>query len=146
MDTVLRELKALGIWIALDDFGTGYSSPSYLRRFPIDTLKIDISFTRDVTTSTEGAAIAIAIINMARSLNMTVVAEGVETEPQLEFLRAHSCDEIQGYYCSHPLPAADLPIRREEIRANGFGPSNLVPLHMLGEDLSTASLPGEVTL
>ena len=140
IDAVLRDLKALGICIAIDDFGTGYSSLAYLKRFPVDTLKIDISFIRDVTTSVEGAALAVAIINMARSLKMKVVAEGVETELQLEFLRAHACDEIQGYYCSHPLPAEDLPKRREEIRAKGLGPSSLVPLVLLGEDLPPASL------
>ncbi len=116
-DRVLRELKALGVWIAIDDFGTGYSSLAYLRRFPIDTLKIDISFIRDVTTNADGAAIAVAIINMARILRMTVVAEGVETEPQLAFLRQHACDEIQGYYCSPALPPAELSTMRRALRA-----------------------------
>jgi predicted outer membrane repeat protein len=109
-DEVLRELKALGVSIALDDFGTGYSSLAYLRRFPIDTLKIDISFIRDVAAGPDGGAIAAAIINMARSLKINVIAEGVETEPQLEFLRQHACHEFQGYYCSRPLPAADLAV------------------------------------
>jgi diguanylate cyclase (GGDEF)-like protein len=113
-DNVLRELKALGVGIAIDDFGTGYSSLAYLKRFPIDTLKIDISFIRDVTTNPASAAIAVAIIDMARSLKLKVVAEGVETEPQLEFLRRHACDEIQGYYCARPMPAAELARRREE--------------------------------
>ncbi len=107
-DNVLRELKALGVLIAIDDFGTGYSSLSYLKRYPIDTLKIDISFIRDLTTNEDGAAIAVAIISMARILKMTVIAEGVETQPQLDFLRTHACDEIQGYFFSRPLPAADL--------------------------------------
>ena len=107
-DKVLQGLKALGIWIAIDDFGTGYSSLAYLKRFPIDTIKIDMSFIRDVTTNPDGAAIAIAIINMARGLEMTVIAEGVETAPQLEFLRQHACDEIQGYYCSRPLSEPDF--------------------------------------
>jgi diguanylate cyclase (GGDEF)-like protein len=108
VDDVIRELKTLGVGIAIDDFGTGYSSLAYLKRFPIDTLKIDISFVREVTTSPTAAAIAVAIISMARSLKMKVVAEGVETVPQLEFLRQHDCDEIQGYYCSRPLTAAVL--------------------------------------
>ena len=121
-DNVLRELKKLGVWIAIDDFGTGYSSLAYLKQFPIDTLKIDMSFIRDVPTDSDGAAIAIAIINMARSLSMTVIAEGVETAPQLEFLRQHACDEIQGYYCSRPLPAADLVRLSEEHRAGARQP------------------------
>lgn len=107
-DAWMRELKALGVKIAIDDFGTGYSSLAYLRHFPIDTLKIDISFVRDLPTSEDGAAIAVAIINMARSLKMRVIAEGVETLPQLEWLRRHACDEIQGFYYSRPLPAEDL--------------------------------------
>jgi diguanylate cyclase (GGDEF)-like protein len=115
-DLVLRELKALGVQIAIDDFGTGYSSLAYLRRFPIDTLKIDISFVRDLTTSEDGAAIAVAIINMARSLNMKVIAEGVETQPQLDWLREHACHEIQGFLYSRPLPAHELARLRETSR------------------------------
>ena len=111
-DQVLRELKALGVSIAIDDFGTGYSSLAYLRRFPIDTLKIDISFIRELPLSEDGAAIATAIIEMARSLKMTVVAEGVETQPQLDWLRAHACDEIQGFLYSRPVDAAELAILR----------------------------------
>jgi len=125
-DTVLRELKALGVLIAIDDFGTGYSSLSYLKRYPIDTLKIDISFIRDLVSDPDGGAIAVAIINMARVLKMTVIAEGVETQPQLDFLRAHACDEIQGYFFSKPLPAADLATLRHNsrsARANGATPA-----------------------
>ncbi len=107
-ESALRALKALGVQIALDDFGTGYSSLSYLRRYPIDTIKIDISFIRGITTDPDEAAIAVAIIEMARVLKMTVVAEGVETQEQLDFLRVHACDEIQGYLFSPPLPAAAL--------------------------------------
>ena len=115
-DTLLRELKALGVTIAIDDFGTGYSSLAYLKRFPIDTLKIDISFIRDLTTSEDGAAIAVAIINMARTLRMRVIAEGVETQPQLDWLRQHACDEIQGFLYSRPLPAPELVLLREAHR------------------------------
>jgi diguanylate cyclase (GGDEF)-like protein len=117
-DNVLRELKALGVGIAIDDFGTGYSSLAYLQRFPIDTLKVDISFIRDVTTNPASAAIAVAIIDMARTLKMKVIAEGVELQTQLDFLRRHACDEIQGYYCARPMPAAELAKQHEENRAS----------------------------
>ncbi len=116
-DTLLRELKALGVQIAIDDFGTGYSRLAYLKRFPIDTLKIDISFIRDLTTSEDGAAIAVAIINLARSLHMRVIAEGVETQPQFDWLRQNACDEIQGFLYSRPLPASELVLLREAHRA-----------------------------
>ena len=104
----LRELKALGIRISMDDFGTGYSSLNYLKRFPIDTLKLDQIFVRDVTTDASDAAIVSAVISMAHSLNLKVVAEGVETEEQLEFLRRQHCDVIQGYLFSPPMPAEQL--------------------------------------
>ncbi|MCM2256215.1 MAG: EAL domain-containing protein [Vicinamibacteria bacterium] len=106
-DQVLRELKASGIRIAIDDFGTGYSSLSYLKRFPVDSLKLDISFVRDLATDPATAAIAVAILGMAHSLKLKVIAEGVETETQLEFLRRHACDEVQGYLCARPMPAAE---------------------------------------
>jgi EAL domain-containing protein (putative c-di-GMP-specific phosphodiesterase class I) len=115
---VLRRLKALGIRISIDDFGTGYSSLAYLKRFPIDTLKIDLAFIRDVTTNADDAAITVAIISMAHSLKLKVIAEGVETKEQLEFLRAHGCDEIQGYYLSRPLPAIELAKLCQETGAN----------------------------
>ena len=101
----MRQLKKLGVRLALDDFGTGYSSLSYLRRFPIDVLKIDKSFTFDVTSDEGAASITRAIIAMARSLNMTTVAEGVETQAQLDFLAMLECDVMQGYLISRPLPA-----------------------------------------
>ena len=101
----LQNLKAVGVQISVDDFGTGYSSLAYLRRFPIDKIKIDLSFTREITHSSDAAAIVLAIIRMGHSLNLEVIAEGVETAPQLAYLRHHKCDQIQGYYFSPPLPA-----------------------------------------
>jgi len=105
---ILNELKRMGTRLSLDDFGTGYSSLSYLKRFPFDTLKVDQSFVRDITSDPDSAAIAKTVIAMAHSLHMKVIAEGVETEGQLNYLRAHACDEIQGYYFSRPVPAAEF--------------------------------------
>ena len=105
---VLSNLKALGIKIAIDDFGTGYSSLAYLKRFPIDKLKIDIVFVRDITVNPDDAAIALAIISMAHSMKMTVLAEGVESRAQLAYLRRHRRDEIQGFHFSRPLPAREM--------------------------------------
>ena len=101
----LQALKQLGVKLALDDFGTGYSSLAYLKRFPFDFVKIDRAFVTDITTSKEDAALANAIIAMAHGLNLRVVAEGVETEEQLNYLRKQGCDELQGYYFSPPVPA-----------------------------------------
>ena len=98
----------MGIELSLDDFGTGYSSLSYLKRFPIDKLKIDQSFVHDITTDPDDESMVAAIIVMAHQLNIRVVAEGVETEAQLAFLREQGCDEYQGYYFSRPLPADEL--------------------------------------
>jgi len=105
---ILRELKAMGVWLALDDFGTGYSSLGYLRRFPFDTLKVDRSFIRDVLTDEGCAAITGAVIAMAQKLHLNVVAEGVETKEQLEYLRDLACAEVQGYFFSKPVPNADF--------------------------------------
>ena len=105
---VLRELGKMGLRLSIDDFGTGYSSLSYLRNFPVYKLKIDRSFMQDIKAGTDNAAITAAIINLARSLNLKVLAEGVESEEQMFFLRAHYCDEAQGYYFSQPLTAADF--------------------------------------
>jgi diguanylate cyclase (GGDEF)-like protein/PAS domain S-box-containing protein len=103
--TTLRELQSLGVQIALDDFGTGYSSLSYLYRFRVDTLKIDRSFVADLITNPDAASIATVIIGLAHTLHRNVVAEGVETPEQLEYLRQHGCDEMQGYLFSRPVPA-----------------------------------------
>lgn len=106
--STLTRLKAIGVKISIDDFGTGYSSLSYLKRFPIDTLKIDQSFIRDITADPDDATIAKTIISMAHGMRLKVVAEGVETDEQMSFLHAHDCDEIQGYYFSRPVPAAEF--------------------------------------
>ena len=103
MLSVIQELKAMGLTLAIDDFGTGYSSFSYLRQFQVSKLKIDRSFIRDVAVNADDAAITAAIISIAKSLKLKVIAEGVENEAQMTFLRAHQCDEIQGYYFSKPL-------------------------------------------
>ena len=101
---VLRALRAAGVQIAIDDFGTGYSSLSYLRKFPIDALKIDQSFVRQITMTPDDTTIVSAIISMGQSMKLRVIAEGVETQKELEFLQAHQCDEGQGYYFSRPIP------------------------------------------
>jgi diguanylate cyclase (GGDEF)-like protein/PAS domain S-box-containing protein len=103
MLSVIKELNAMGVTLAIDDFGTGYSNFGYLKQFRVSKLKIDRSFVRDVAVNPDDAAITTAIISMARSLNLKVIAEGVEDEAQMSFLRAHQCDEIQGYYFSKPL-------------------------------------------
>lgn len=104
----VKRLKALGVKFSVDDFGTGYSSLAYLKRFAVDKLKIDQSFIRDLTNEPENAAIVRAIVQMARSLNLKTIAEGVEDEQALAFLRLHHCDEAQGYYFARPLPADEF--------------------------------------
>jgi len=102
---MLHGLRGMGVRIAMDDFGTGHSSLSYLKRFPIDTIKIDQSFIRDITSHAYDAAIVGGVVEMAHSLKLKVVAEGVETEEQAVFLKGLRCDEVQGYFFSRPVPA-----------------------------------------
>jgi diguanylate cyclase (GGDEF)-like protein len=104
----MKRFSAAGLKLAIDDFGTGYSSLGYLRQFPVDALKIDRSFVKDLHTSSDDAAICAAIIAMARELKLKVIAEGVETVEQLEFLRKHRCDQVQGYLISQPIPVKEL--------------------------------------
>jgi diguanylate cyclase (GGDEF)-like protein/PAS domain S-box-containing protein len=105
---ILRGLKELGVMLAIDDFGTGYSSLSYLKRFPIDRLKVDKTFVQDITTNIEDAAITKAVIAMANTMDLRVIAEGVETEDQLIYLTEKKCHEIQGYFLSKPVPAHEV--------------------------------------
>jgi len=106
---LMEALKAIGVSLSIDDFGTGYSSLSYLKRFPIDKIKIDRAFVRDLETSSNDAAIARMVIGIAAELEHKVIAEGVETEGQVAFLRHHGCDEYQGFYCSPAVPAEQIP-------------------------------------
>ncbi|WEM94919.1 EAL domain-containing protein [Telluria mixta] len=123
----MRELKQMGVQLSIDDFGTGYSSLSYLRRFPVDVLKIDRSFVRDIPFSEDDAAMVAAIIELARGLRMRVIAEGVETEAQLEYLRRRGCDEVQGHVYAQASSGAEverlLRMGRHMIPHNGDGMS-----------------------
>ncbi len=116
----LKELKALGVRVAIDDFGTGYASLMYLKQFPLDTLKIDKGFVSNVTRDAQNKAIASSVIQLARKLNLKVVAEGVETEAELAFLKRYKCDIIQGYLFSRPVPAAELESMLAENKCLSF--------------------------
>ncbi|MBS4096937.1 MAG: EAL domain-containing protein [Sulfuricella sp.] len=115
----LQSLKKMGVQLSIDDFGTGFSSLAYLKRFDLDKLKIDQSFVRDITSDPDDLAIARAVIALGHSLNLKVIAEGVENGEQLELLRANGCDEIQGYYFSRPQPAAEIPRLLHDKRMTG---------------------------
>jgi EAL domain-containing protein (putative c-di-GMP-specific phosphodiesterase class I) len=105
---ILKKLKKMGVQIAVDDFGTGYSSLSYLNQFPIDVLKIDQSFVSDIINPKDDGIIVSAVIGMGNSLNLRVIAEGIESQVQLDFLKERQCEEGQGYYFSKPLAAQDF--------------------------------------
>jgi CheY-like chemotaxis protein len=117
---IVDRLKSIGVHLSLDDFGTGYSSLAYLSRFAIDQLKIDQSFIRDITANPINASIATATIAMAHKLNKKVIAEGVETEAQMTFLRRHDCDEMQGFFFSRPCPAEEIAAMLRQGRRQRF--------------------------
>jgi EAL domain-containing protein (putative c-di-GMP-specific phosphodiesterase class I) len=114
--SILQTLREKGVRVAIDDFGTGYSSLSYLRKFPVDALKIDRSFVRQISDANDDTTIVTAVIGMARSLKLRVIAEGVETAEELAFLRAHECDEAQGHYFSRPV----LPLQLARLLRTGI--------------------------
>jgi diguanylate cyclase (GGDEF)-like protein len=127
---ILEQLSAMGVLVSVDDFGTGYSSMSYLRRFPIDKLKIDRVFINEIVSRPEDASIVRAIVSLAHSLRLKVVAEGVETAEQLDFLKAAGCDEYQGFHFSRPLPAADFErLMRQSSAAAPFSDEDAARTH-----------------
>jgi EAL domain-containing protein (putative c-di-GMP-specific phosphodiesterase class I) len=105
----MKELRGLGVRLSIDDFGTGYSSLSALKRFPVERLKIDRSFIQDLPDDDDDRAVASAVISLGQKLNLRVIAEGVETDEQVAFLRENHCDELQGYHFSRPVAAVAIP-------------------------------------
>jgi EAL domain-containing protein (putative c-di-GMP-specific phosphodiesterase class I) len=120
---ILTEIRGLGARVAIDDFGTGYSSLSYLKRFPIDTLKLDRSFVNGAATDPDDAALVTAIVTLAHNLRLKVVAEGIETEAELNFLRLLKCDEGQGYFFAKPQPADML----RQVLLKGLLSNSVIP-------------------
>jgi EAL domain-containing protein (putative c-di-GMP-specific phosphodiesterase class I) len=120
---LMQKLRGMGVCLAIDDFGTGYSSLSYLTRFPLSTVKIDRSFIHDLSHSADAQALVDGIIKLAHSLRMSVVAEGVETQAQLDYLAARSCDQIQGFWLCKPAPAEETSsFLARPLRAPQFAP------------------------
>jgi EAL domain-containing protein (putative c-di-GMP-specific phosphodiesterase class I) len=144
--TILTTLREKGVHVAVDDFGTGYSSLSYLRKFPLDALKVDQSFVRQLSNSGSEAAIVIAVISMARSLKLRVIAEGIETQAELDFLRAHQCDEAQGYYFSEPIPADKFMEVLRHGLARTAAPGRLGLRAQIGRESATADAAVESML